>query len=136
MGEEFDETDILFPEETSDFSHAEEFRNFSNDESIRRGMESNQHGVRRSSPIDIPGRAYADGIGFHRNNVPASVISSRIFVPPHIILERRERRNMAFLVQPQTQYATNERIYATDQRMVINGRGIPPIHLPMIQGRI
>lgn len=132
MEEEFEETDILFPEETNDFFDDEEFVNCFDNESNRRETEQIQHRVQSSSPINIPGRDRAvDGIAFRRNNDTRSVISSRIFVPPHIIMERRERKNMAFLVQPETQYATNKRIYATKERMV-DGRGIPPIRLPMI----
>lgn len=125
MEEEFEETDILFPEETNGFFDDEEFKKCFDNEPNRRDTEQIQRGVQSSSPINIPGRDRAvDGIAFRRNNDTRSVISSRIFVPPHIIMERRERKNMAFLVQPETQYATNERM--------VDGRGIPPIRLPMI----
>jgi hypothetical protein len=128
MEEEFDEADILFPEEETD---DEEFMDSDMDESNQHEMEPNEIRVRSSSPISISSGVPVDVVGFRRSNAPASVISSRIFVPPHIILDRRERRKMAFLVQPETQFSTNQRMYATNQRMA-NGRRRPPSHFPMI----
>lgn len=118
--EEFQEADILWPDAVQDLDLAKMF--CSHESGDDKDDDSGEHrttklhnGPKTSSPIDIPGpgkpsratRAKAQTLaGFSRFSASRAgaggssslLIGSHVFMPPHVILDRRAKRDTAILM--------------------------------------
>ena len=115
-GEEFHEADILWPEPDAaqDPGYSDDDGDEGHDEYRRPARPANAPNRQKpSSPIDIPGKtgratgakAPAQQAGFSKFGASlagaggASVmIGSQVFVPPHVIVDRRAKRDTAMLM--------------------------------------
>jgi hypothetical protein len=112
--EEFQEADILWPDAAQDRNLTQVYYYCSDPDSVDRDEFSAEHqpmrlqiGQRASSPIDIPGRkmsaagakaqhgGLSSKLGGSRGSSGSLMIGSHVFVPPHVIVDRRAKRDKA-----------------------------------------
>jgi hypothetical protein len=106
--EEFQEADILWPDAAQDPKRPQVYYYCSDPDEFSADHQPMrlQIGQRASSPIGIPGRkmsaagakaqpGLSSKLGGSRGSSGSVMIGSHVFVPPHVIVDRRAKRDNA-----------------------------------------